>query len=313
MNLGISACLLGQEVRYDGTHKLDHYLRDELGRFVTWEAVCPETECGLGVPREAMRLIDTRQGIRLRTINTTIDHTDRMQGWIARKLEKLAKLDLRGFVFKSKSPSSGMAGVKLYPEGGGQPQPKGVGLFAAAFMERFPLVPVIDEGRMHDAELRENFIERIFAFDRWLTYRAEDGSAAGLVSFHARHKLLLMAHSEKHMRTLGKLVAGIKGKPSTAVLNQYAVEFMDGMRLLATVKRHTNVLDHAAGYFKRELPADAKAELGGAIRDFHAGRLPLVVPITLIRHYTRLYKEPYLIGQWYLDPQPAELMLKYHA
>jgi uncharacterized protein YbbK (DUF523 family) len=154
MKLGISACLLGQEVRYDGTHTLDHYLRDELGRFVEWEPVCPETECGLGVPREAMRLIDTRQGIRLRTINTAIDHTDRMQDWIAEKLEILAKLDLRGFVFKSKSPSSGMAGVKLYPEDGGQPQTKGVGLFAAAYMARFPLVPVIDEGRMHDAARR---------------------------------------------------------------------------------------------------------------------------------------------------------------
>src|SRR5512135_121000 len=166
IKLGVSSCLLGEKVRYDGGHKLDHYITETLGRYVDWVPVCPEVEYGLPVPREAMHLSGTAEAPRLVGSRTGVDHTDGMNMWARQRLDELEKERLCGFIFKSRSPSSGMRGVKVYG-GSGRPSNSGIGIFAAAFMQRFPLVPVEDEGRLHDPSLRENFIERVFVLRRW--------------------------------------------------------------------------------------------------------------------------------------------------
>jgi len=312
IRLGISSCLLGNKVRYDGQHKRDHFLVDTLGQYAEWVPVCPEVECGLPVPREAMRLVGDPEHPRLVTIKTRIDHTDRMLKWAVQRARALDKEDLCGFVFKSRSPSSGMKSVKVYNDEG-MPSQTGVGLFAKTFMDRFPLLPVEDEGRLNDALLRENFIERIFAFYRWKVFRSVDGSIKGLIRFHTEHKLLVMAHSPKHYQLLGKLVADTKSLPKNALLDEYSWLFFEGLAMLATNRKHTNVLQHMMGYFKKQLSPDEKAELGDIIKAYHAGIVPLIVPVTLINHYVRKYDEPYLKQQVYLNPHPYELKLRNHA
>ncbi len=312
IKLGISSCLLGNPVRYDGGHKLDHFLTDTLGRYVDWLPVCPEVECGLPVPREAMRLVGDPEDPRLVTFRTRVDHSARMKNWAKKKVSALAKEDLCGFVFKSRSPSSGMRGVKIYTEAG-LPNATGSGLFAKAFMDKFPLVPIEDEGRLHDPGLRENFIERIFVYRRWQEYIKEDGSLGGLVSFHTEHKLLLMSHSQKHYTELGKLVAAPKKISREELHSRYLRTLLEGLGFLATVKKNTNVLQHMAGYFKDKLSADEKKELQEVIMNYHRELVPLVVPITLLQHYVRKYNVEYLMQQAYLNPHPLELMLRNHV
>jgi len=316
VRVGISSCLLGNQVRYDGGHKLDRYLRDTLGAFVEWVPVCPEVEYGLPVPREALRLVGEPADPRLVTSRSGVDHTAGMKAWASRRLDALEREDLCGFVFKSRSPSSGMRQIKVYGQESGIPSNTGVGVFARAFMERFPLLPVEDEGRLNDPALRECFIERLFVLGRWKAYRRDDGSSGGLVAFHTDHKLLTLAHSPKHYAALGRLVAGAGrrgARPSPALLDEYLATLMDGLRLVATTRKHTNVLQHAAGYFKRLLSPDEKAELGEVIDSHRRGLIPLVVPITLLAHYTRVYRDPWLARQHYLHPHPRELMLRNHV
>lgn len=310
--IGISACLLGEPVRYDAGHKLDRYLRDTLGAFVQWVPVCPEVESGLPVPREAMRLVGEFEHPRLVTVRTRIDHTDRMVAWAGHKLDRLAEEHLSGFIFKSRSPSSGIQGVKIYNEKG-IPSRKGVGLFARSFMERFPLLPVEDEGRLHDPRLRENFIERVFVYHRWNTFLQDNAMRRGLVDFHTRHKLLIMAHSPKHLRELGKLVAGPQNRAVSELFEAYSVKLMEGLTLLATVKKNTNVLHHIMGYFKKELSSDEKQELLEVVDNYHRALVPLIVPVVLLQHYVRTYSKDYLKVQYYLNPHPLELMLMNHV
>ena len=311
IRLGISACLLGQTVRYDGGHKLDRFLRDTFGRHVEYVPVCPEAECGLGTPREPMRLVGEPERPRLVTMHTKIDLTTRMKRWAARRCRELATERLCGFIFKSRSPSCGTARVPVHA-GPGMLLRRGSGLFARAFMERFPTVPVEDDGRLHDVGRRENFIERLFVFRRW-----RDAVAAGrpgaLVAFHTRHKLLLMSHSRKHARALGALVARMEEMPRAEFRKRYLAAMTDAMRLLATPAKHANVLRHVMGYFRRQLSADEKQELLVVIRAYRAGHVPLIVPVTLLNHYVRKYDQPYLGEQWYLAPHPLELKLRNHA
>lgn len=312
IKLGISSCLLGNPVRYDGGHKLDSFLTDTLGRYVDWFPVCPEVECGLPVPREAMRLVGDPEAPRLVTIRTRVDHSARMKNWAKKKIAELVKEDLCGFVFKSRSPSSGMRGVKIYTEAG-MPNATGSGLFARAFMDKFPLLPIEDEGRLHDPGLRENFIERIFVYRRWQEYLKEDGSLGGLVSFHTEHKLLLMSHSQKHYTELGKLVATPKKVRREELHSRYLRKLQEGLECLATVKKNTNVLQHMAGYFKDKLSPDEKRDLQEVITNYHRELVPLVVPITLLQHYVRKHNVDYLMQQAYLNPHPLELMLRNHV
>lgn len=330
--LGISSCLLGEKVRYDGGHKLDHYLTETLGPFVDWEPVCPEVETGLGIPREPMRLVGTAKEARLLTRRTRIDQTDRMLKWARGRLKELARENLSGFIFKSRSPSSGMR-VKTYSKEGVS-GPVGPGIWAGAFMAANPLLPVEDEGRLRDAGIRENFIERVFVYHRWQQLLAERPSTSRLVEFHSDHKYLLMAHSPSHLRELGRIVSGSgnvgtgskkdagkapgrrssPGKPKASTLYAaYLPLLMEALRLQATVRKNVNVLNHMMGYFRRALAPDEKQELLEIIGDYHRGLTPLVVPVTLIKHYVRKYDEPYLARQVYLNPHPAELMLRNHV
>jgi len=312
VKIGISACLLGEKVRYDGGHKLDRYLVDILGQYVEWVPVCPEYECGLGVPREAMRLVGTPENPRLVTIRSGIDHTDVMMHWADTKIHDLSGQRLCGYVFKSRSPSSGMQGVKVY-SGKGAVTKKGVGIWARRFIDAFPLIPLEDEGRLNDAVLRENFIERIFVVDRWHTLCEKNLTRHGLVDFHTDHKLLFMAHGPTLPRALGAMVASAEKMPLTKLFENYYTAMMQGLTKHATVKKHVNVLQHIMGYFKKQLSSDEKKELLEVIGSYHNGLIPLVVPITLLSHYVRIYDIAYLKRQWYLHPHPPELKLRNHV
>ena len=309
IRIGVSTCLLGESVRYDGGHARDRYVTDTLEQYMEFVPVCPEMEAGFGVPREPVRLEGDPASPRLISINTKKDLTDTMTTWAQRRVRELEKEDLCGFIFKSKSPSSGMERVKVYTDKG-MPVKKGTGLFARAFMDHFPLIPVEEEGRLHDPHLRENFIERIFTLNRWRQMLKEKKSAGALVKFHTRHKLLVLSHSTKHYREMGKLVAETKGRKISEIYTRYETLLMEALRLKATVKKHTNVLHHMMGYFKKQLTSDEKQELLEVIKDYYNGLLPLIVPVTLFKHYVRKYGQPYLKDQLYLSPHPMELKLR---
>jgi len=310
--IGISSCLLGNNVRYDGSHKMDRYIKNILGAYVEFIPVCPEVECGLPVPRPSMRLVGDPEKPRLVVMKTGEDLTEKMKKWSDIKLDGLAKEGLSGFIFKSKSPSSGMQGVKVYSEKG-MPSKKGVGVFAHAFMKRFPKVPVEDEGRLHDDGLRKNFIEHVFVHHRWNEYVLNDASAHGLIVFHAMHKLVFMAHSPSIARELGKIVGSIKGKVSSKTLQDYSETLHRCMSLLATVRKNVNVLQHIMGYFKRDITGWEKQELLKIIQQYHEGLIPIIVPLTLLNHYTKKYQSEYLQKQMYLNPHPFELKLLNHV
>ncbi len=312
IRLGISSCLLGNNVRYDGGHKLDRSLTDTLGKYVDYVPVCPEVECGLSIPRPSMRLEGNPDAPRLIVTSTREDLTERMETWAKKRVTELEKEDLCGFIFKSDSPSSGMERVKIYNEKT-MPVKNGVGLFAAMFMEHFPLLPVEDEGRLHDPGLRENFIERIFALKRWRETLIAKNFKKSLIDFHTKHKLLILAHSTKHYQMMGKLVAAQKNFSAKDIQKQYQDLLLEALKIKATPAKHVNVLQHMMGYFKDQLSADEKKELLDLIHAFRNGYLPLIVPVTMISHYVRKYDEPYLQEQVYLNPHPAELQLRNHV
>jgi uncharacterized protein YbgA (DUF1722 family) len=310
IKLGISTCLLGENVRYDGGHKLDRFLTDTLGQYVEYVPVCPEVECGLPVPRESMHLEGSPDSPRLITSKTKQDMTDRMVRWAKRRVVEIEGENLCGFIFKSDSPSSGMERVRVYNEKG-MPIKKGIGLFARILMEHFPLLPV--EGRLHDPELRENFIERIFTLKRWREVLTEKENRGNVVDFHTKHKLLILSHSPKHYQTMGKLVAKIKELPIREFYRQYQTILMEALQLKTTPKKNVNVLQHMMGYFKEQLSPDEKQELLEVIDHYREEYIPFIVPLTLIQHYVRKYDQPYLKGQLYLNPHPLELQLRNHV
>ncbi len=312
IRLGISMCLLGENVRYDGGHKLDRFLTETLGQYVDYVPVCPEVECGLPVPRESMHLEGDPDAPRLVTSRTKQDMTERMVQWAQRRVGELEKENLMGFIFKSDSPSSGMERVRVYSEKG-MPVKKGVGVFARAFMDHFPLLPVEDEGRLHDPRLRESFIERIFALKRWRDVLSQKGSRGALVDFHTRHKLLILSHSPKYYQEMGKRVAHSKDLPLRDLYQQYQALFLESLQLKTTPKKNANVLMHMMGYFKEQLSPGEKQELLEIIDFYRREVLPLIVPVTLMNHYVRKYDEPYLKEQVYLNPHPIELQLRNHV
>lgn len=303
---------MGNTVRYDGGHKLDHYLRHTAGRFIEWVPVCPEAECGLPVPREAMDLVGDPDSPRLVTRVTGIDHTDRIGQWANRKMIALEKEDLCGFVFKARSPSCGVHDAKLNSWTRRNAGTR-AGLFAETVMGRFPRMPIEDEEGLQDPALRENFIERLFVYCRWQEFMADGKTIGQLVAFHDGHKYLLMSHSAKHLKELGGLVSDPKKHKRPELFDRYFQTLMDGLRLPATVKKHVNVLRHLAGYFKNQLSPRDKRELQGVITRYGQGLVPLIVPITLIKNYSVTHDDTYLKQQLYLNPHPLELMLRNHA
>jgi len=271
IRIGISSCLLGEEVRFDGGHKRDRFLTDTFGRFVEWVAVCPEVEAGFGTPREAMRLVGAGGRLRLLTVKTGVDLTDRMARYAHERVERLARERLSGYVLKKDSPSCGLERVK------------------------------------------DNFVERVFAFRRLQELFAGRWTVGGLVRFHTAHKLTLMAHAPRAYPELGRLVARAKRLARPEVERRYTERFMRVLETMATPRRHVNVLQHITGYFKTLLDDDGRAELRATIEEYGAGLVPLIVPITLIRHHVRHHGVAYLAGQVYLEPHPRELMLRNHV
>lgn len=311
--IGISACLLGQKVRYDGQHKLDGYLTKTLGPFVEWVSVCPEAEAGMGVPRESVRLTGSTEDPRMIAERSGRDWTEPMLEWSSRRLDALAAMDLSGFILKKDSPSCGLERVRVYGKGG-SPRREGRGLFAAQLVRRLPLLPVEEEGRLNDAPLRENFIERVFVYHRYQTLLAAPPlTRKALIDFHAAHKFLIHAHDETALRRLGRLTASLKGRDLREAAAEYGAILMRALERQATVRTHTNVLEHLFGFFSDRLDPDERRQALEVIRQYHRRLVPLIVPITLIRHFVHKYRIEYLLGQVYLEPHPLELMLRNHA
>lgn len=308
IRLGISGCLLGQKVRFDGNHKLDSFLTATLGRFFEWVPVCPEVGIGLGIPRPPIRLVGSPRAPRAVCVqDSTLDVTDKLAAYGKKQARQLA--DLSGYVFKSKSPSCGLERVQTY-QGDKAPVPNGRGIYAAAFLASQPWLPAEEEGRLSNPRLRENFIERVFAYRRWQELVALGLTESRLVEFHTQHKLALMAHDVESYRALGRVVAQTD-RYSTKILGQnYICRFMDAFKRPATPARHANVLMHLLGHLKKHLGAADQAEMLELIHAYRRGEEPLAAPLTLLKHHFRRFPDPDIERQAYLNPDPRELLLR---
>ena len=314
IRIGISSCLLGNQVRYDGGHARARHLTGTLADYLEFHPVCPEVGCGMDTPREAVRLVGDVDNPRLVGRQSGTDWTETMRSWAENELGELEKLDLCGFIFKSKSPSSGMTRIKVYAEDGGQPiSHEGVGIFAAMFMERFPLLPVEDEGRLHDVVLRGNFIERVFVQKRWNDMAADNKTMGGLVDFHTRHKMLIHSHDQVGYREMGRLVAEGKQLGIDTLFRLYQQRLARALSLKPTARKNADVLMHIMGHFKKLLSGDEKQECLEMIDNYKNSLIPLIVPVTLMNHYVRKYDVDYLRDQFYLHPHPLELKLRNNA
>jgi len=314
IRIGISSCLLGQKVRYDGGHKRDRFATDVLEPFVEWVPLCPEVEIGLGIPRPTIRLErGPNGGERLVMPSAGEDLTSRMAEWAENKVGMLLSMDLCGYILKKDSPSCGMERVKVY-DSNGVPARDGTGVFAEVLLRRAPHLPIEEEGRLNDPRLRENFIARVFACRSWKEMQAAGVTPASLMRFHATRKYLCMARNQAGMRRMGKLLGSAgKGDSVPKLAHAYMEEFAAVMRRRPSRKGHTNVLQHLAGYVSDSLDTADRSELDTAIHDYRLGLLPLIVPVTLLRHHARRQGREYLLEQAYLFPHPHELMLLNHV
>jgi uncharacterized protein YbgA (DUF1722 family)/uncharacterized protein YbbK (DUF523 family) len=313
LKLGISSCLHGAEVRFNGAHKRDDLLLGAIGRYVRWVTVCPEVELGLGVPRETLRLEGDPGSPRLVQTQARRDITDGMREWAKARLAKLAENDLDGYIAKKNSPSCGVFRVKLYDKNG-IPSGASRGVFADELVKAFPLLPVEEEGRLRDPIIRENFIERIFAYHRLKALMKPEATPAALVAFHTSHKLALMAHHPDRQRELGSIVADAGNRPFGEIAAEYAMLFMETLAIWATRGKHANALTHAFGFVKDHLDARDKKELIGLIEDYRRGIVPLIVPVTLLKHHLGRHPVPdWIHQQVYLNPYPKELLLRNHV
>jgi uncharacterized protein YbgA (DUF1722 family)/uncharacterized protein YbbK (DUF523 family) len=318
IRIGISSCLLGENVRFDGGNKHDRFITGTLSQFVRFVPVCPEVEIGLGIPRESLRLVryGPRGGdgssVRFLGLQSGTDHTADMRAYAARKVRELAALDLCGYILKKDSPSCGMERVRVY-DADGRAVRNGRGMFAAALIQALPFLPVEEEGRLGDPRLRDNFFVRVFAYRRLRSLFGSRWSHGDLVRLHAAEKLLLLAHDPTTYRALGSLVASAKGRRRADLAVQYSTLFMRGLSKMATTHKHGNVLQHIQGHFRKTAGAADRRELEQLVEDFRNGLVPLLAPITLVRHLARVHDVTYLRGQTYLEPHPRELMLRNHV
>jgi len=314
IRLGVSSCLLGEEVRFDGGHKRNVFLMTILGRHVEWTPVCPELEIGLGVPRESIRLVGTTEAPRLLGVKSGRDHTEAMGRWAQDRLAALAQMDLHGYVLKKDSPSCGLFRVRVYNAETGVPSRTGQGIYARALTDRLPILPVEEEGRLNDLPLRENFIARVFTYYRWTRLLAEDPTPGGLVRFHTAHKMSVLSHSPRHYRELGRLVAQAGTLGWETLSRHYGAMLMEGLKVLSTPGKHANVIQHLMGYLKDALTPEDKAELLDLTESYRQRLVPLVVPLTLLKHHLKRHPVPEWVHQQvYLNPYPAELMLRNHV
>ena len=312
--IGISTCLLGESVRYNGGHLKDAFLTNTVSKYVDWVPVCPEAESGMGIPREAVRLVDEEGKLKMRGIKSKYDHSLSMNKWIESRTSELTRSNLHGYVFTKDSPSCGLFRVKIYGDNEQVISRNGRGLFAGSLSSKLPHLPIEENGRLNDPRLRENFIERVFVYKRWSQLIADGRSPKNLVKFHSQLKLTLMAHSVVHYREAGRIVARAGAEDWALVTQEYERVLMSAMQRLATTKKHANALQHAMGLLKRDLSSGDKTELLGMIDQYRVGLLPIIVPITLLRHHINKIGGPkWLVDQTYLDPYPSEMMLRNHV
>jgi len=301
--VGVSSCLLGQAVRFDGNHKLQTFIREELGKHFTYVAVCPEVAIGLGVPRPAVRLSGDVNSPRVIGVkDSALDVTEALRNYSLDKARELSCLS--GYIFKKASPSCGMERIKIY-DGGQLISTQGVGVYAQAVMNANPLLPVEDDGRLCDPGIRHNFMQRVFVYHRWQQLGRDGFNARRLIEFHSRHKFLIFAHDETRYRHLGRLIANIKHDNVETTANRYVSLLMAALKQPATRKRHANVLQHIAGYLKRHMDSADKRELLGVIDDYRLGAVPLAVPVILLKHHLRRNPVPYIQQQVYIDASVA--------
>lgn len=312
IRLGISRCLLGEPVRFDGGHKRDVFLVDVLGQHVEWVPVCPEVEIGLGTPRESLRLIGSLQRPHLIAVNTGHDHTQAMNAFSQRRLQELDSVGLCGFVFKKNSPSCGLERVRIYNQHG-MPNRNGRGLFAGALLQSFPMLPVEEEGRLLDLSLRENFIARVFGYHRWHEFMRTDPDTSAMIRFHTQHKYLLLSHSRQHYERLGRLVANARCYTPAGLAVRYGYGFLEALTIKATVRKHADVLQHIAGHLKEILTKSERAELKGVFDDYRNRLVPLIAPLVLLKHFIESHHVSYLKNQVYFNPYPKEFMLRSHV
>ncbi len=310
--IGISACLLGQKVRYDGGDKKDSFLTDTFGRYVNWTAVCPELEAGMGVPREPVRLVGGISNPLMIGERSAKDWTETMRRFTKRKARDLKALGISGYILKSRSPSCGLRHVRVY-RSQAVSRRHGRGLFAAGLIREMTLLPVEEEDRLHDPQVRENFIERVFAYRRWQALTRQRKRVGRLVDFHTRHKFLLLAHSEAHCRRLDRVVAAARRPSIDKAYRRYGPLFMAALAVQAGVKKHCKVLHDIASSFPKRVSSQERQALNRLLYEFRRERIPLIVPLTVVRHYVQKYRVADLQNQIYLEPTPEELTLRNHA
>ncbi len=313
IKIGMSSCLLGEEVRWDADHNHDQYVRDVLGSYFDYVSICPEVDVGMGVPRETVALYGTLENPKMITKRSKTDWTKKMNHYTKDRIHEVTKENLCGYVFKSKSPSCGIGKVPIYSEFGSSRMRHGSGMFASSFVKVFPLVPVEDEGRLHDPVIRENFIVRIFCFHRLQLLARKSFSIGSLVRFHTRHKFLILSHSRKKYDDMGELVANAKKIKTAELKTRYSKLFMAALTYKSTPKKNTDVLLHMVGFLKKILTREGKKDILSVIEDYRNELLPLVVPVTLIYHQVKKHNIEYLLDQVYLNPHPKELMLRNHV
>ena len=312
IRVGISACLLGDKVRWDAGHKRDRYITDILGAYFRFIPVCPEVEVGMGVPRESVRLVGEISSPRMVGNKTGQDWSERMREYIAKRLKQLEKYNFSGYILKNDSPSCGMERVRVYQKSG-IPLKQGRGFFGGAIVDHFPNLPIEEEGRLNDPALRENFIVRVFAYSHLQDLFKGKFSRSEIVQFHTVHKYLLLAHSHKHYKELGQMVAQIKKYKPENFKEKYVETFMQALSVKSTARKNVNVLQHITGFLKPHLGPQARVDIIKVIENYRTGLVPLIVPITLIRHYINIFNIKYINDQVYLNPHPKELMLRNHV
>lgn len=312
IRLGVSSCLLGNAVRWDGGHKRDAFVTDGLGPFVEWVPVCPEVELGMPIPRATLRLSGEGDRVRMVEVASGRDHTAPMKRYAAKRVKSLRELELCGYILKRDSPSCGMTGVKVWREEATAAR-SGQGLYAAALMKAYPQLPVEDEGRLQDAKFRENFVERVFAYRRLRGLFARRWTHEQVLAFHTAHELQLRSHSTRAYHALTRQLAAFREVPRRAFREGYEEGFMAALAVSSTRARHAKALGHAVGQLGKRLDASSRAEVDELILQYRAGGLPLIAPITLLRHHARVLEVAPLAGQTYLEPHPMELALRNHA
>ena len=314
IRIGVSSCLLGEAVRFDGGHKRNAFLVQMLGEYMTFVPVCPEVEMGMSIPRETIRLVGKPEDPKLLGPASGTDHTGTMKRWSRGRLEALSRLDLHGYVLKKDSPSCGLFRVRVYDDQTGIPVRTGRGIYARELVDQMPLLPIEEEGRLNDPPLRENFIGRVFAYQRWTRMLAADATPKALVAFHTAHKMTLLAHSPRHYRDMGRIVAQAGSREWADLAEEYGRTLMEGLSVLSTPGKHVNVIQHLMGFLKEALSPEDKAELLDLVESYRRRLIPLVVPLTLLKHHLSRQNVPDWVDQQvYLNPYPQELMLRNHV